>query len=52
MAVYYSFHCAKCKLRVVNDDKRRRYIHAGVAPEKEPHKPVVVSKKMEEGKSA
>lgn len=48
MAIYFTHYCAKCKARVVNDDKRKRYVHAGTAPENEKHKPVVRARKMDD----
>lgn len=54
MAVYFRFTCGHkgCGMTLVNDEKSKRYVHAGMAPERQPHKPIVVSKKMEEAKSA
>lgn len=50
MAVYFVHTCGHkgCGQRLVNNDKHKRYVHANMAPEKEPHKPIVVSTRTEE----
>lgn len=48
MAVYIRHECADCGAQVVNHEKSKRYVHAGMAPEREPHRPIVrVVKQME-----
>lgn len=52
MAIYFVHTCAVkgCGQRLVNDEKRKRYVHANMAPEREPHKPVVKATRTEDGK--
>ena len=52
MAIYFAFHCGHkgCGQRLVNDEKRKRYVHANLAPEKESHKPIVKSTATKETK--
>jgi hypothetical protein len=52
MAVYFRQVCATCGGQLVNVEKLKRYAHATIAPENEPHKPVVRSVRMDEMGSA
>jgi hypothetical protein len=48
MATYIRFVCDTCDAQLVNDEKRKAYVHANTAFENEPHKPVVRSVKVGE----
>lgn len=45
MATYIRHVCgvAGCGVQLVNDEKRKAYVHVNTAFENEPHKPVVKS---------
>lgn len=48
MAIYIRHECAVpgCGVQLVNNDKLKRYVHANMAPEREPHRGVVRSVKV------
>jgi hypothetical protein len=50
MATYIRHVCAVpgCGVQLINNDKVKRYGHANVPPEREPHRGIVQSIKMQE----
>lgn len=48
MAIYYRMTCRECGGVVINHEQSKRYVHAGMAPEREPHRPVIVTTKSGE----
>lgn len=50
MAVYYRHYCRVdgCGQRLVNHEQTKTYVHANMAPERQPHRPVVGVVKAEE----
>lgn len=55
MAVYYRHYCkvAGCGVTLLNHEQSKTYVHANMAPENQPHRPVVgVVKTDERGAAA
>jgi hypothetical protein len=50
MAVYYQHYCKVegCGQRLVNHEQTKTYVHANMAPENQPHRPIVGSRTIDE----